>query len=204
MKLFFSPGACSRAVHIALAESGLAYEAVRVNFAEGEQRKPDYLSINPKGRVPALATARGVLTENVAILPWIAAQAPEKKLAPSDAFDFARMQAFNAYLSSTVHVAHAHKMRGTRWANEPTSIEDMKRKVPETMAACFATIENDLFTGPWVMGEQYTVADAYLYTLACWLEGDGVDIARFPKVADHFARMSQRAAVQRVLAEEKA
>lgn len=205
LKLFISPGACSRASHIALEESGLPYEAIRVNLAQGEQTRPDYLRINPKGRVPALVTERGVLTENVAILPYIAQIAPQAKLAPlDDPFAFAAMQAFNAYLSSTVHVAHAHKMRGTRWASEPTSLEDMKRKVPETMAACFTLIENELLEGPWALGEAYSVADAYLFTIAGWLEGDGVDMARFPKVADHFRRMNERPAVQRVLAAEKA
>lgn len=205
LKLFYSPGACSRASHIALEESGLAYEAVRISLADGDQRRPDYLKVNPKGRVPALVTERGVLTENVAILPYIAQMAPAAKLAPlDDPFAFAQMQAFNAYLSSTVHVAHAHKLRGARWASEPTSLEDMKRKVPETMAACFALIENELFKGPWALGDDYSVADGYLYTITGWLEGDGVDIARFPHVADHFRRMGERPAVQRVLAAEKA
>jgi glutathione S-transferase len=103
-----------------------------------------------------------------------------------------------------VHVAHAHKGRGYRWATDESSFADMKRKVPETMAAGFGLIERDMLKGPWVMGEHYTACDAYLFTLTGWLEGDSVDIATLPKVAAHRKRMSERAAVQKVLADEKA
>lgn len=203
MKLFHSPGSCSLATRIALEEAGAAYETIRVDFASAEQTKPAYLAINPKGRVPALMTERGLLTENVAILAYIAQSFPDKKLAPlDDPFAFAEMQAFNAYLSSTVHVNHAHKGRGYRWATEESSFADMKRKVPETMAASFDLIEREMFRGPWVMGDAFTVADAYLYTLATWLKGDGVDVARFPKVATHMAAMRERPAVKAVLATE--
>lgn len=201
MKLFHSPGSCSLATRIALEEAGADYETVRLDFASGEQTKPEYLAINPKGRVPALATDKGVLTENVALLTYIAQTYPAKKLAPlDDPFAFAKMQAFNAYLSSTVHVNHAHKGRGYRWASEESSFADMKRKVPETMAASFDLIDREMLAGPWVMGEQFTVADCYLYTLTRWLEGDGVDVQRFPKVADHMRRMAERPSVKAALA----
>ena len=202
-KFFYGPKTCALASRIALDEAGAAYEPVRVDFASGEQTKPAYLAINPKGRVPALVTDRGVLTENVAILAFVAQSHPDKHLAPlSDPFAFAEMQAFNAYLASTVHVNHAHKHRGHRWATEESSFLDMRRKVPETMAASFRLIENDFFRGPWVMGEAYSVADAYLFTVTRWLEGDGVDVAQFPRVAEHLARMGERPAVQRALAGE--
>ena len=127
--------------------------------------------------MPALVTDRGILTETPAILAFVAQSFPKAKLAPpDDAFAFAQAQSFNSYLCSTVHVAHAHKGRGYRWATEETSFADMKRKVPKSMAGAFALIERDMLKGPWVMGEQYTVCDAYLFTLARWLEGDGVDL----------------------------
>jgi glutathione S-transferase len=155
--------------------------------------------------VPTLVTDRGVLTETPAILAYIAQTFPQAKLAPlDDAFAFAQAQAFNSYLCSTVHVAHAHKLRGARWATEETTFADMKRMVPKTVGACFALIERDMLKGPWVMGEQYTICDPYLYTIATWLEGDGVDIAALPKVADHHKRMAERPAVQKVLAEQTA
>ena len=202
--LFYAAHTCSLASHIALEDAAADYSTVRISFAADEQRKPDYLAINPKGRVPALVTDGGILTETPAMLAFIAQSFPQARLAPLDAFAFAQAQAFNSYLCSTVHVAHAHKGRGARWATEETSYADMKRKVPQTMAACFALIERDMLRGPWVMGEQYTVCDPYLFTIAGWLEGDSVDIATLPKVADHYKRMSERPAVQIVLADEKA
>ena len=125
---------------------------------------------------------------------------PDARLAPTDPFEFARAQAFNSYLCSTVHVAHAHGGRGTRWADDPVAIADMKRKVPETMAACFDLIEREMFEGPWVLGESYSICDPYLFTMSRWLDRDGVDIARFPNVADHRTRMAERPAVAKVLA----
>ena len=204
LNLYFSPGSCALASLIALEESGLAYEARPVSFSKGEQRSPEYLAINPKGRVPALVTDKGVITENVAILAYVAQIAPAARLAPlDDPFDFARMQAFNSYLASTVHVNHAHKGRGYRWTDDAAAIEAMKAKVPQTMGESFALIEETMLEGPWVMGEQYTVADAYLFTLESWLPGDGVDRTRFEKVSAHHARMLERPAVQRALAAER-
>jgi glutathione S-transferase len=203
-KLYYAPGTCALASHIALEEAGASYTAERLDFKNSQQTTPQYLAINPKGRVPALVTDRGTLTETPAILAYIAQSFPQARLVPDDAFAFAQAQSFNSYLCSTVHINHAHKMRGYRWAVDESSFADMKRKVPETMAAAFALIERDMIKGPWVMGEQYTVCDPYLYTIALWLEGDGVDLAPLPKVAAHRKRMSERPAVQKVLAEAKA
>ena len=110
-----------------------------------------------------------------------------------------RIQAFNSYLSSTVHVAHAHKWRGSRWVDDPAAIEAMKQKVASNMAECFDLIETTMFSGPWVMGETYSIADPYLFTFTSWLEGDGVDPKRFLKVYEHSQRMMERPAVRKVL-----
>jgi glutathione S-transferase len=203
LKLFYAPGTCALASHIALEEAGAEFAAIRLDFRANEQRQPEYLKVNPKGRVPALVTDRGILTENPAILAFIAQSFPKAKLAPlEDPFAFAGVQALNSYLASTVHVAHAHGRRGYRWADEQSSFDDMKRKLPETMGACFELIEREMFKGPWVMGEAYTICDPYLFTIAEWLEGDGVDPKRFPKVLDHRTRMYERPAVKRALAQE--
>jgi glutathione S-transferase len=176
---------------------------VLVDFRSGGQREPEYLAINPKGRVPALATDRGVLTETPAILAFIAQTFPRAGLAPlDDPFAFATIQAFNAYLCATVHVAHAHRMRGHRWADDPAAIVAMQRKVPHSVGEGFALIEREMLRGPWVTGEAYTICDPYLFTLAQWLEADGVDPARLPKVTEHRRRMSERPAVRRALAAE--
>ncbi len=198
--LFYTPNSCALASHLALELSGLQYEARKVDFANNEQRSPAYLRINPKGRVPALVTERGVLTENPAILAYISQCAPQAELAPlDDPFAFAQMQAFNNYLASTVHVAHAHRYRGYRWADAPEAIEAMKQKVPQNMRECFRLIDEELLQGPWVLGDRLSVCDLYLFTIGRWLPGDGVDIQEFPRVAGHAARLQQLPAVQRVL-----
>src|SRR5690348_9288015 len=203
-KLFYSPHACSLASHITLEEAGAAYTAVRIDFASNEQRQPEYLAVNPKGRVPALVTDNGILTETPAILAFIAQSFPRAGLAPlDDPFAFAQVQAFNSYLCSTVHVAHAHRMRGSRWADDPAAIAEMKRKVPQSVGAAYELIERDMLKGPWVMGDSYTIRDPYLYTMSEWLEGDGVDLSQLPKVIDHRKRMCERPAVRKAIAEER-
>ena len=205
MTLFYAPHTCSLASHIALEDAGADYTTVRISFANDEQRKPEYLAINPKARVPALVTGRGTLTETPAMLAFIAQSFPLKRLAPlDDPYQFARVQAFNSYLCATLHVAHSHRMRGYRWADEASAIEAMQRKVPQSVASCYELIEATMLEEPWVMGEVYTICDPYLFTLAQWLEQDGVDPRRFPKVIDHRRRMSERPEVQRAIAEELA
>jgi glutathione S-transferase len=203
LKLYYSPGSCALASHIALEEAGASYEAVRLNFKNDDQKKPDYLKINPKARVPALVTDRGVLTETPALLIYIAQSFPAAKLAPlDDPFALARVQAFNSYLCSTVHVAHAHRMRGARWTDDAAAMETMKKKVPQSVGECFALIEREMFVGPWVMGKDYTVCDGYLFTLTQWLGGDGVDISKTPKIAEHFGRVGERPAVRKAIEDE--
>ena len=166
LKLYFSPGSCSQASHIALEEAGAAYEAERIDFGRQQQRSAEFLRVNPKGRVPALVTDRGVITESPAILAYIGQRFADTPVGvPKDPFEFARIQSFNAYLCSTVHVAHAHKRRGSRWADDPAVIEAMTLKVASNMSDCFDLIENTMFSGPWVMGETYSIADPYLFIL---------------------------------------
>ena len=203
LKLFYSPNTCALASHIALEQAGADYEAVRIDFATNEQRKPAYLKLNPKGRVPALVTGRGILTETPAILVFIAQSYPKSDLAPlDDPFALAQAQAFNSYLCSTVHVAHAHRMRGYRWADDPAAIAEMQRKAPQAVSECFALIEREMLKGPWVMGEAYSICDVYLFTLAQWLEADGVDTKKLPRVMDHRGRVAALPAVRKVLAAE--
>ncbi|MBC7602658.1 MAG: glutathione S-transferase family protein [Ramlibacter sp.] len=205
LRLYFGTNTCALASHLALEFSGAPYEAVRVDFSKQQQRSAEFLQINPKGRVPALVTERGILSENPAVLLYIAQSFPQAKLAPlEDAFLLAKMNAFNSYLCATVHVAHAHKGRGYRWTDDEAAIESMKKKVAQNMTDCFDLIEREMFAGPWVLGDRFSVADCYLFTLSGWLHGDGVDIERFPKVADHRKRMLADPKVMKVIAAEQA
>ena len=199
--LYLAPGTCAQAVHIALHDAEAPHRLKVLDFGAAEQRSPGYLTVNPRGRVPTLVTEQGSLTEVAALLLFFAQSFPAARLAPLDSpFRLAQVQAFNSYLCSTVHVAHAHKRRGARWADEPSAHEAMQRKVASNMGDCFAHIEADVLKGPWVFGEDYTIADPYLFTISEWLEADGVDVERFPKVKAHRARMQARESVQRAKA----
>jgi glutathione S-transferase len=202
---YYTPHTCSLASHIALKDAGARYELKRIDFGLNEQQSPEYMKINPKARVPALVTSRGTLTETPAILAFIAQTFPQAALAPlNDPFAFAELQSISSYLCSTLHVAHSHRMRGYRWASDASSFTDMQRKVPESVGACYDIIESRMLRGPWVMGETYTIADPYLFTIAQWLEDDGVDSRRIPRVIEHRFRVAERANVKSAIAEEQA
>jgi glutathione S-transferase len=205
LKLYYAPNACSLASHIALADAQAQFEAVRLDLKAGDQRKPEYLAINSKARVPALVTDRGVLTENPVILGWVAQTYPQARLKPDgDFFTFSEMQAFNMYLASTVHVAFAHLFRTERWVDSDEAKQEMRKKVPAVLAEVFRLVEDRLSDGrPWVCGSQYTVADPYLYVFARWLEREGAGgTASMPLTLAHRERMQQRATVQSILAAE--
>ena len=200
MQLYYAPGTISIAVAIALEEAGITYEAVKVDFASAEQTKPAYGQINPKGRVPALAVEGGILTATGALLDYIDDLAPDAGLRPEDPVLKARMREVMYYLASTMHVNHAHKMRGSRWASQQSSFEDMTAKVPETMAASAAYISENGLKGPFVLGDEISIADCYLFVVCSWLEGDGVSVADYPKIRDFMATMDQRSSVRAVRA----
>jgi glutathione S-transferase len=203
LTLYYSPNSISLATIIVLEEIGAPYILQRVDLAKGEQRSAGYLELNPLGRVPTLRTQEGLLTETPALLAFLARSAPAAELLPTGAFLEARALSFLSYLASTVHVAHAHRMRGSRWSDEADAIASMQRKVPKSVLDAFSLIEHNKLEGPWVLGERFSVCDAHLFTLAQWLEADGVDTSKLPRVLDHRARMLQRPATQRAMAAER-
>lgn len=196
LKLWWAPNTISAATAIALNEGGVHWEGIRVDFASAEQTRPEYRAINPKGRVPALATPGGILTETGAILEYLGATAVPR-LVPADPMQAARMREVMYYLASTMHVNHAHMRRGHRWASEEASFADMRAKVPETMSASCAYLEPRI-VGPYVFGDAVTLADPWLYTITTWLERDGVEVARFPRLASFREAMAARPAVAAV------
>lgn len=195
--LHLARGTIAMCVHAALEEAGMAHALRWLDFGAGEQRGGGYLGVNAKGRVPALATDRGTLTEAWAILEWIAATG-DARLMPTDPWEAARARETMAFLASTAHVAHAHKTRGGRWADDAAAQDAMRAKVTENMAACAAILEAGL-AGDWVAGD-FSVADLYLWNVARWLPGDGVPLEGFPTLAAHHARVADRPAVRKVAA----
>ncbi|MEX0301523.1 MAG: glutathione S-transferase family protein [Leisingera sp.] len=200
MQLYYAPNTISVAVAIALEEAGIEYETVKVDIAAKEQTGTAYAQINPKGRVPALAVEGGILTETGALLEYIADMAPDPGLRPQDPVLLARMREVMFYLASTMHVNHAHKLRGARWAKERSSWKDMQKMVPQTMAASCDYICRAGLRGPFVLGDEISIADCYLYTICSWLEGDGVTVADFPKIQNFMTAMEQRDSVRAVYA----
>ena len=187
LTLYCAPRTISIAVTAALNESGIHWEPVRVDIAGGQQNRPEYHAINPKGRVPVLMTPEGPLTETGAILEYLAETAMPG-FVPADPLARARMREVMYYLASTMHVNHAHKPRGRRWANEEATLADMAAKVPATMSASCAYIEG-LMTGPYLFGPDLTLADFYLYAICTWLGDDGVDVSLFPALSDFMDAM---------------
>ncbi|WP_299151630.1 glutathione S-transferase family protein [uncultured Tateyamaria sp.] len=198
MKLHFAPGTISIAVAIALEEAGLDHDTHQLDFAKGDQQSAEYSAINPKGRVPALETEGTVLTETGAILDYIAALSP--MMMPTNPIQAARARSVMYYLASTMHVNHAHKMRGHRWANAEASHKDMTAKVPETMMASAQYVEDACLEGPYVLGDTPCIADAYLFMVCTWLPGDGVDLAPFPRIRTFMDAMEDRPSVKAVRA----
>jgi glutathione S-transferase len=188
MQLHYAPGTIATASVLTLFETGKTADLIRVDFAKSQQNSPEYLAINPKGRVPALVTDQGILTETGAILHYLA---DGTDLVPSDPMQRARMHELMYYLASTMHVNHAHKLRGHRWADQDASHQDMTAKVPETMAASCAYVETQL-RGPYLLGDRPCLADFYLFAICTWLAGDGVDIANYPQLSNHFQMVSSR------------
>ncbi|MEH6526590.1 MAG: glutathione S-transferase family protein [Sneathiella sp.] len=202
LKLFYNAGSIALASHIALEESGVNYEGIKLNPAILEHTLPEYLAINPKGRVPSLVTEHGILTETPAILLYIAQRFGNDVFPPpADLYEFAQLQSFNSYLCSTAHINHAHRMRGKRWVdeNDSHSIKAMQAKVTSNMEEIFALIEAELFKGPWVMGDDYSIADIYLFAITQWMESDSVDINDFPVMKKHRGAMLARPAVKYIV-----
>lgn len=198
MKLYYAPNTISIASAIALHEAGIEFEPIKLDFAAGQQTSPEYHAINPKGRVPSLITDAGILTETGAILDYIAALNPDAGLVPTDPWQAAQMRSVMYYLASTMHVNHAHKMRGHRWADSESARADMTAKVPQTMTECCTFVEANALAEPFVLGKTLSLADPYLFTVCTWLEGDGVDVTAFPKIRAFRTAMEARESVRAV------
>jgi len=196
VKFYYTPGSISLAVHIMLEMSGLEYESVAIDFSQKQQRSESFLAINPLGRVPALETEQGVITEALAILNYIdariqSAAVDSAYIAPKSAYITAQVDAFNAFMASTVHVTHAHLWRSERWVDSESAKADMAQRVPQNLIDQFSLIEEHWLMGDWVQGAQLTSSDLYLFTISRWLKADGVEIQQFSKVHAHLLRMEQ-------------
>ena len=207
LTLFYSPGACSLASHIALEESGLAYGPRRVDFATAEQRSAEFRAINPKARVPALVDDGFVVTENPAILRYVSRLAPEARLWPEAPREDAVCAEWCAWCSSGIHVAYAHIRRAERYASSEAGradvVETGRRAAREVWEAVEAKIAET--RTPWLAGDGFSVADGYV--MVFWLWGRGANLGYdmpgdFPAWTAHAKRVAERPAVRRALERE--
>lgn len=198
MKLYFSPGACSLASHIALVEAGLPYDTEKTDLRKKVTASgADFLVINPKGYVPALALDGGVLlTEGPAIMQYIADQVPERKLAPA-AGTLARYQLIEwlNFIATEVH-----KSFGALW--NPAASEDAKDSARQLLTRRCSYLAQRLEGREFLLGEQFSVADGYLFTVLSWGRIVHFDIASWPVLTAYLERIGARPAVQQAMREE--
>jgi glutathione S-transferase len=200
--LYFSPGACSLAPHIVLEELGIPYEAVKISTAEGQQRSPGYLKINPRGRVPALAVDGRVLVENVAILSFLGGGFPQKGLWPATTWDQAQALSVMAWLADTVHPAFAHLFRPERYVAGEACVEAVKAGGRKSFWEGLAEIDRLVAGRKWAVGGRFSVVDAYLVVFYRWGNRNGFAVKDLPSYTALMERVLARPAVRKVMADE--
>ena len=204
LTLYYSPRACSMASHVALQEAGAIFEAKEVNIFAGEHDKPGYLAINPRGKVPALRFADGrVLFESTAILGWVGTAYPDSNLLGADPVERARTIAMCAWLSSTVHPAFGRFVRPERLIADPSAHPALKSQAKTAFWNSLLEMDATLAGRPWIMGDQFTVADPYALVFYSW--GSELDLAvtKLVNLTAMKNRLIGRPAARRALEREK-
>ena len=198
MKLYYSPGACSLSPHIALLEAGLPYDLVKVDLrAKKLENGDDYLKINPKGQVPALALDNGELvTEGPVIVQMIADKASAKNLAPArDSAERYKLQEWLNYITGELH-----KNIGPMFS--PVLSDDAKAFFKDRAMGKFRYLDGQLAGRDYLMGKQFSVADGYLFTMLAWADRMGFDLSGLNNLKAYQARVAARPKVQEALVKE--
>lgn len=198
MKLYYSPGACSLAVHLMLEEIGVKYEAISVDLrTKRTVDGKDFHAVNPKGYVPALEIDQGqLLTEDGIILQYLADSKPELKfIAKSGSFDRIRQLEMTHFIATEVH-----KSFGPYF--DPTSTDDAKNKAKVKLDKRLGFINQAMDKNTFVMGSQYTLADPYLFTMMTWVKKLGIDVSAFGALQAHYETIRQRPATDAALKAE--
>lgn len=198
MKLYYAPGACSLSPHIVLREAGLSFEMAAVNLRTGKLADgSDFKAINSKGYVPMLELDDGQrLTEGPVIVQYIADRAPEKKLAPAaGTMARYRLMEWLSFTNSELHKSFSPLFM-------PGTSEDAKAQSRTRLQQRFAWVDAQLAAGPYLLGDEFTVADAYLFVIAGWSGHVGVDISGLANLGAYMGRIAARPAVQAALEAE--
>jgi len=203
IKLYYSPGACSLASHIVLEELGIAYESVLISLADGDHKRPEFLRMNPKGRVPALNVDGKILTESVAILTYLGGGYAERGLWPKETWKQAEALSLMSWLSSTVHTTVAGIWRPERYATDAAAKDHIKATSKENQLKYFDDIDKMLLGRSFAMGGQYGVCDPYLLVFYRWGNRLGIDMKTlYPVWTKHALRVFSRPTVRRVFEAE--
>ncbi|MDG1530963.1 MAG: glutathione S-transferase family protein [Paracoccaceae bacterium] len=205
LKLFVAPNTCARVATIALEEIGVPFETSLVRTAANQQKSPEFLKINPKGKVPTLLIDGAPLTENVAILNWLADTFPDAKLLPvaNDKMESLKQTADLAFFAGSVHpIVTRIAMPMKIIADAAQSFEIVRPAGVKDMDSVMKMIDARLEAGPWWYGEDWSIVDAYLYWVWARITGVGYDGSAFPNIQRHFALNNERPAVQRAMARE--
>ncbi|MEO9132180.1 MAG: glutathione S-transferase family protein [Sphingomonas sp.] len=201
--LFIAPGTCSRVPTIALEHIGVPFETRVVRFMAGEHKSAEYRRFNPKGKVPALLIDGEALTENVAILSYLATRFPEASLLPAttDPLEKARQIADLCFCSSTLHPIVTRIRLPTFFAT-PEAAPSVRARADQAMAEYFALIDDRLASCPWWYGDSWSAMDAYLYWVFWRVEGAEYEVTRYPHFVRHARAMEALPTVQRALDRE--
>ena len=198
MKLYYSPGACSLSPHIALLEAGLPYDLVKVDLrAKKLENGDDFLQINPKGQVPALSLDSGELvTEGPVIVQMIADKAPGKNLAPArDSAERYKLLEWLNFITGELHKNFSPLFN-------PAIPDEVKNFFRDRIMGKFRYLDTQLAGRDYLMGKQFTVADAYLFTMLCWADRMNFDLSALPNLLAYKARVAARPKVQEALTKE--
>ena len=200
MKLYYSPGACSLADHIVLEWIGKPYEAVRVT--REERKQPEFLAINPAGAVPVLEDGGWRLTQNAAILNFLADSFPEAGLG-GDGTPKSRAEAnrWLAFVNSDMHPAFKPLFGSTAYLGDDAAIDKSKADARKKLRGMFETADAQLAGKDWLIGQR-SIADPYLFVLTRWAKANDVDLSGLANIEHFFANMQADAAVQKALKEE--
>lgn len=203
LTFYFSPGACSMAAHIALEEVGAAFDPKPISLAKGQHKSPAYLKINPNGQVPALLVDGKPLTENVAILTWIAEQHPAAKLMPTEPWERIQALSYLARLTSDVHKSFTPLFSAQAYVDDEKARENFVKNVRGLVGQRMDGLEARLAGKDYALG-QFSAVDCYMYVFFAWASHLGFDTTKWPSYAKHHERMNARPAVQRMRARESA
>ena len=205
LKLFVAPGTCARVPTIALEEIGAPFETELVRVVANQQNSPEFLKLNPKGKVPTLLIDGAPLTENVAILSWLNSTFPDANLLPSttEHIDAIKQTADLAFFSATVHPTVTRIAMPIKFiADGELSFDLVRPKGMEAMVPIMQMIDARLEDGPWWYGDDWSVVDAYLFWVWWRITGVGFSDADYPNIRRHFELSNQRPAVQRAMERE--